>query len=61
MSEVKQLYQDKVNGFIYNDIDELDGYKSLLDLGVTPEKLEEAGMKNEAECFRLFMQQHGLD
>lgn len=61
MSEVKQLYQDKVNEFIYNDIDELDGYKSLLDLDVTPEKLEEAGMTSEAECFRLFMQQHGLN
>lgn len=60
MKDVKQVYEEAVEDFIYNDVDELDGYQSLIDLGVTPDKLEEAGMKTQAECFRLFMQSHAL-
>ena len=58
--DMKEEINAMFNYFIENDIDELDGYTEMLDIGITPDMVREHVGDEAADHMEKFMEKHGL-
>ena len=50
-----------IDRFVENDIEELDGYQEMADIGFTPDVVERYYKKEVADHMRRFCAEHGID